>query len=75
MDVVRVTRIVEVHRLGVVSYREALDLQKHLVELRKANEIPDQLLLLEHPPVITLGVKTRNDRSHVVATRATLEEE
>jgi len=75
MDVVRVTRIVEVHRLGVVSYREALDLQKHLVELRKANEIPDQLLLLEHPPVITLGVKTRNDRSHVVATPATLEEE
>jgi len=75
MDVVRVTRIVEVQRLGVVSYREALDLQKHLVELRKANEIPDQLLLLEHPPVITLGVKTRNDRSHVVATPATLEEE
>jgi lipoyl(octanoyl) transferase len=75
MDVVRVTRIVEVHRLGVLSYREALDLQKHLVELRKANEIPDQLLLLEHPPVITLGVKTRNDRSHVIATPATLEEE
>ena len=59
----------------MVSYREALDLQKHLVELRKSNEIPDQLLLLEHPPVITLGVKTRNDRSHVVATPATLEEE
>ena len=74
MDVV-VSRNVEVHRLGVVSYREALDLQKHLVELRKSNEIPDQLLLLEHPPVITLGVKTRNDRSHVVATPATLEEE
>src|SRR4029453_14270501 len=70
-----VARPIEVHRLGVVPYGDALELQKNLVELRKANEIPDQLLLLEHPPVITLGVKTRNDRSHVVATVETLEEE
>src|SRR5262245_46050190 len=69
------TRPIEVHRLGVVSYSDALALQKNLVELRKANQIPDQLLLLEHPPVITLGVKTRNDRTHVVATPETLEEE
>ena len=40
---------------------------------RKA-AIPDQLLLLEHPPVITLGVKTRNDRSHVLATDEALDE-
>ena len=33
-----------------------------------AGAIPDTLLLLEHPPVITLGVKTRNDRSHVLET-------
>ena len=59
----------------MVPYGEALEIQKHLVELRKANEIPDQLLLLEHPPVITLGVKTRNDRSHVVASAETLDEE
>ena len=69
------TRRIEVHRLGVVSYNDALELQKHLVERRKSNEIPDQLLLLEHPPVITLGVKTRNDRSHVVAAPEVLEEE
>jgi lipoyl(octanoyl) transferase len=69
------TRPIEVRRLGVVPYADALELQKHLVELRKANEIPDQLLLLEHPPVITLGVKTRNDRSHVVATPETLKAE
>jgi lipoyl(octanoyl) transferase len=41
--------------------------QKRLVEQRRTGEIGDQLLLLEHPPVITLGVKSRNDRSHVVA--------
>jgi len=70
-----VTRPLEVHRLGVVSYGDALELQKQLVERRKSNEIPDQLLLLEHPPVITLGVKTRNDRTHVVATSEVLEQE
>lgn len=61
-------RELAVRRLGIVGYAEALDLQKQLVEKRKAGEIPDQLLLLQHPPVITLGVKTRNDRSHIVAT-------
>jgi lipoyl(octanoyl) transferase len=61
-------RALEVRRLGVVGYAEALELQKSLVEQRKAGTIPDQLLLLEHPPVITLGVKTRNDRGHIVAS-------
>jgi lipoyl(octanoyl) transferase len=68
-------REIEVRHLGVVPYADGLDLQRELVERRKAAEIPDQLLLLEHPPVITLGVKTRNDRSHVVATPQTLEDE
>ena len=58
----------------MVAYADGLELQKELVEQRKTGEIPDQLLLLEHPPVITLGVRTRNDRSHVVATPETLEE-
>jgi lipoyl(octanoyl) transferase len=62
------TRRIEVRRLGLVPYDEALALQKELVEQRKAQRIPDQLLLLQHPPVITLGVKTREDRSHVLAT-------
>lgn len=60
-------RTIEVRRLGVVSYAEGLEIQKALVAQRKAGEIPDQLLLLEHPPVITLGVKTRNGRSHIIA--------
>jgi lipoyl(octanoyl) transferase len=68
-----VAREIEVRRLGVVGYAEALDLQKQLVEERKADRIPDQLLLLEHPPVITLGVKSRDDRSHVLATPEALE--
>jgi lipoyl(octanoyl) transferase len=68
-------REIEIRRLGVVPYADGLELQRQLVERRKADEIPDQLLLLEHPPVITLGVKTRNDWSHVVATQEILEEE
>jgi len=58
----------------MVAYADGLELQKELVEQRKTGEIPDQLLLLEHPPVITLGVRTRNDRSHVIATPETLED-
>ena len=64
----------QVRRLGRVAYADGLELQKQLVKQRKADEIPDQLLLLEHPPVITLGVKTRSDRSHVLATPAMLAE-
>ena len=62
----------DVRRLGIVGYQEALDLQKELVERRRNDEIADQLLLLEHPPVITLGVKARNSRSHVLASDESL---
>jgi lipoyl(octanoyl) transferase len=68
-------RQVQVRRLGVIPYAEGLEIQKQLVEQRRAGEIPDQLLLLEHPPVITLGVKTRNNRSNIVAASSTLEAE
>ena len=61
-----------VRRLGLVPYGEALDLQKSLVEDRRAGRIPDTLLLLEHPHVITLGVKLAEARSHVVATAEAL---
>jgi lipoyl(octanoyl) transferase len=53
--------------LGFVPYGEALDLQKALVEERRAGSVPDLLLLLQHPPVITLGVR-RDSRSHVIAS-------
>ena len=59
----------------MIPYADGLELQKQLVEQRRAGEIGDQLLLLEHPPVITLGVKTRNNRSNIVADTGTLEAE
>ena len=58
----------EVRRLGVVSYAEALAMQRALVEDRKAGRTADVLLLLEHPHVITLGVKSDSARSHIVAS-------
>ena len=62
----------QTRRLGRIGYQEALDLQADLVEQRRRGEIGDQLLLLEHPPVITLGVKTRNTRTNIVASDAQL---
>jgi len=47
--------VISVIQLGVLSYNEGLRLQRKLVDLRKAGEIGDMLLLLEHSPVITLG--------------------
>jgi lipoyl(octanoyl) transferase len=61
-----------VRNLGTLDYQSALDLQRELVEQRKRGEIPDQLLLLEHPDVITLGVKNRSDRSNVLESDAAL---
>ena len=62
----------DVNRLGLIGYQEALNLQRDLVEQRKRGEIGDQLLLLEHPDVITLGVRTRSDRSHVLESEESL---
>ena len=47
--------MISVVQLGRVHYGIALKLQQTLVALRKAGQITDTLLLLEHPPVITLG--------------------
>ncbi|HEV2272903.1 MAG TPA: lipoyl(octanoyl) transferase LipB [Acidobacteriaceae bacterium] len=57
--------------LGRVEYREALGLQERLVQLRKEERLPDTLLLLEHPPVLTLGRNSR--REHILADDHTLE--
>src|SRR5436305_12692910 len=48
-----------VKRLGLVPYLEAWELQKQLAEQRRRNEIPDVLLLLEHPPTYTRGRRSK----------------
>ena len=47
--------MIAVVQLGRVDYAGGLRLQQQLVELRKAGQLGDMLLLLEHAPVITLG--------------------
>jgi len=55
-----------------MPYAEALALQRALVEDRRANRIPDTLLLVEHPHVLTLGVRGDGGRSHILATAEAL---
>ena len=52
--------------LGLVEYREAVALQERLRERVQAGDLPDLLLLLEHPPVYTLG---RRSESHELPVR------
>ena len=58
-------RPLEVRRLGVVPFADAAVLQQGLVTDRQQGRIPDQLLLLEHSPVVTLGVSA--DRGNLLA--------
>lgn len=57
-------RELEVRWLGTVPYAAGLKYQEELVRMRRAGEVPDQLLLLEHPHVITLG--TSAHESHIL---------
>jgi lipoyl(octanoyl) transferase len=57
--------------LGRVGYRDAWDLQKRLAAARASDRIGDQLLLLEHPAVLTLGRQA--DDAHVLAPAPMLE--
>lgn len=63
-------RGLEVAWLGRVPYAEALERQQKCVEARRAGTAGDTLLLLEHPPVITLGRRT--DPAHLLAPREQL---
>jgi lipoyl(octanoyl) transferase len=66
------TRLLDARRLGRVPYAEALALQRSLVEERRAGRIGDTLLLLEHPHVLTLGVRGDGGRGHILATEDAL---
>ncbi|HET7790435.1 MAG TPA: lipoyl(octanoyl) transferase LipB [Gemmatimonadales bacterium] len=58
--------VLHVIRAGLVPYAEALEWQRRLARERIAGTLPhDTLLLLEHPPVITLG--RTSDRAHLLA--------
>ena len=52
--------------LGLMDYERAWDLQRHLWQKRVEGQVPNLLLLLEHPHVITLG--RRGNRSHLIAS-------
>jgi len=56
----------ELRNLGSMRYSEAFALQQHFVERRKRGEIPDQLLIVEHPHVITMG-RTGHDENLLCA--------
>jgi lipoyl(octanoyl) transferase len=58
---------VEARWLGRIPYREAWDLQHELAAARADGRIGDQLLLLEHPSVLTLG--RHADEGHILATQ------
>ena len=64
----RAPRAIDVRRLGRVEYAAGLELQAHLVEQRRSGLAGDTLLLLEHPPVITLGVRTKGKPTNIVAS-------
>lgn len=57
--------------LGLIGYERAWELQRHLWSRRVAGELPDLLLLLEHPHVVTLG--RRGNRSHLLVSAETLD--
>lgn len=59
------TRALEVRRLGMMPYQDALDVQAETVRARRAGVIPDTLFLVEHPHVITLG--SGGHDAHVLA--------
>jgi lipoyl(octanoyl) transferase len=58
--------ILNLLQLGRISYAEALILQRQLVELRHQQRIGNTLLLLEHPPVLTLG--RNSSRENILAS-------
>jgi len=60
-----VTRGAYVLDLGPVPYREAWDLQRSLAGAVLQGAIPDTVVFLEHPPVVTLGRRTDHQELHV----------
>ena len=66
-------RTIEIRRLGLLSYSEILSLQRALVDERQREIVGDLLLFVEHPHVLTLGVRGDGGRGHILATLNELE--
>lgn len=52
---------VDIRNLGIVEYTDALELMSTLQQQRINDEIPDTILFLEHPEIVTVGPRARND--------------
>ena len=61
-ELVTAAAVCELRDLGSMRYADAFALQQQFVERRKHGEIPDQLLIVEHPHVITMG-RTSHDEN------------
>ncbi len=55
------SRYVDIRYEGIVKYEVAIELMKMLQKQRIDNEINDTLLILEHPEIVTIGPRARND--------------
>lgn len=58
------------YSLGLIRYAEALELQDKLLQARASGSVPDVLLLLQHPPVFTIG--TSDGERNILVSRDTL---
>ena len=61
---ININKQIELLDLGIKEYAETWAYQKELVEQRVRGEIPDTLLFVEHPHVVTLGRKNAHELSH-----------
>ena len=65
-------RALEIRSLGLVPYADALAIQRAVVEERRAGLVDDVLLLVQHPHVLTTGVRGQRSRMHILAPASTL---
>ena len=61
----------EIKRFDVIEYNDAVELMSELQMQRIQEEIPDTLMILEHPEIVTVGPRARNDGMHPPADYAT----
>lgn len=64
-------RPIEIKRFDVLEYNDAVELMSELQMQRINEEIPDTLLILEHPEIVTVGPRARNDGIQPPADYAT----